>query len=226
MLILLAVALPVVASEPFRIFSNVFSVGTSDATVFVIATPKGLVLLDSGAQSDFEKIRENMKKLGFDYYDIRILLLSHAQRDHAGNLAQIRKDTGARLMVAEPDVPALQKGGPFPAVEVDQVIGDGDRVTIGGLIFVAHLTPGETKGCTTWTTQVRWDRKSYEVAFVGCRPNPKNVDVLRSLKPDIFLGSQASFFNLEKKYAKRNTKPNPFIDPEGYRKFVDEGSRR
>ena len=224
-LIVVALALPALASpaaaaEPFRVISNVFSVGVSDATVFVIATPKGLVLLDTGAASEFDKIRDNMRKLGFDYNDIRIILLSHVDREHAGNVARIRRETGARLMVAENEVKLLAKGGAVEASEVDQQLHEGDRVTIGGLLFIPHISPG----CTTWTTQVRWERKAYDVVFAGCRPADR--EVLRSLKPDVFLGARGSYFDLERKYAHRNAKPNPFIDPEGYRKFVDESPRR
>ena len=223
MLLLFALAVPAVAAEPFRVIANVFSVGVSDATVFLIATPKGLVLLDSGAPGEYDKIRANIKKLGFDYYDIRIMLLSQANREHAGNLAQMRKETGARLMVAEADVPLLAAGGSFPAVDVDQQIREADRVAIGGLLFTAHITPGETKGCTTWTTQVRWERKPSDVVFAGC--HPKKPDDLKPIKSDIFLGARGSYFNLEKKYARRNEKPSPFIDPEGFRKFIDETPR-
>jgi metallo-beta-lactamase class B len=230
-LILLMFASPAVASEPFRVIANVFSVGVSDNTVFVVATPKGLVLIDSGAPGEYDKIRANMKKLGFDYYDIRIILLSQAQFEHAGNLAQFRRDTGARLMAEQADVPLLARGDRFPPVDVDQSLGEADRVTIGGLIFTAHITPGQTKGCTTWTTQVRWERTPYDVVFVGCKPEPgpdakKTIEVLRGLKPDVFLGARGSFFNLEGKYARRGVKPNPFIDPDGYRKFVDELQKR
>jgi len=146
-------------------------------------------------------------------------LLSHADARHAGNLQRIRRETGARLMVAEGDVAALARGEAFPLVDVDQTIRAGDRVALGGLIFDAHLTPGETKGCTTWTTQVRWGRVPYEVAFVGCRPD--KWDELRALKPDVFLASRGTLFDLEGKYARRNEKPNPFIDPQGYRRFVE-----
>jgi metallo-beta-lactamase class B len=219
-LLLFALALPALAAEPFRVFSNIFSVGVSDATVFVIGTPKGLVLLDTGAASEYDKIRDNIKKLGFDYYDIRIILLSHADREHAGNVARIHRDTGARLMVAENEIPLLAKGDGFAPTAVDQPLRDGDRVTIGGLLFLPHIAAG----CTHWTTQVRWERKAFDVVFVGCRP--ANMELLRSLKPDVFLGARGSYFDLERKYAKRAAKPNPFIDPEGYRKFVDESPRR
>lgn len=224
-LLLLALAVPLAASEPFRVIANVFSVGASDSTVFLIATPKGLVLLDSGAVSEYDKIRANIVKLGFDYYNIRILLLTQAVPSQAGNLARIRRETGAMLMVAEADVPLLEHGGAgsFPSVGVDQKLRPGDRVAIGGLILIPVLAPGETKGCTTWTTQVRWERKPYDVVFVGCRP--ANLELLRALKPDVFLASRGTLFDLEGKYARRDAKPNPFIDPNGFRKFLDEAPR-
>jgi len=243
------------AAEPFRLMANIYSIGVSDASVFLIATPKGLVLLDSGYESEYDQIRANIKKLGFDYYYIRILLNSHAHLDHAGNFARIHKETGARLYASEADAQLLARGGkgdpqfgdkyPFPPVDVDQTIHEDDRVAIGGLIFTAHLTPGHTKGCTTWTTQVRWERTPYDVVFVGSptvppeykltnNPNYPNViadykhtfEVLKSFKPDVFLGSHGSFFDFEQKAAKRAKKPNPFIDPEGYRKFVDDMERK
>src|SRR6185369_10747626 len=153
---LLLAATSASAIEPFRVVANVYSVGASDAAVFLIATPKGLVLLDGGYPNEYDKIRANIKKLGFDYYDIRILLNSHAHYDHAGNLARIRKETGARLMASDGDAPLLARGGkgdpqfgdkfPYAPVDVDQTIHDGDRVAIGGIIFTAHITPGHTKG--------------------------------------------------------------------------------
>jgi len=223
LLFMVALALPAIASEPFRVIANVFSVGVSDATVFIIATPKGLVLLDSGSASEYDKIRANMKKLGFEYYEIRIILNSRPDPEHAGNIARIRRETGARFMAAAADVPLFARGAGFAPSDVDQTIGEGDRVAIGGLIFTAHITPGDAKGCTSWTTQVRWERKAYDVLFAGCRPDAKSE--LRALKPDVFLGARGSFFDLEGKYARREKKPNPFIDPDGYRKFVDESPR-
>ncbi|HJW95845.1 MAG TPA: MBL fold metallo-hydrolase [Thermoanaerobaculia bacterium] len=224
-LALLAVGAAAASSgtEPFRILANIYSVGASDATVFLIGTPKGIVLLDTGAPGEYEKIRANIAKLGFDYYGIRIIILSQADREHAGNLAQIRRETGARLMVSEADVPLLAAGGPFARVDVDQQLREGDRVTIGGLLFTAHIAPGDTKGCTTWTTQVRWERKPYDVVFAGC--HPQNAAPLKSIKSDIFLGARGSYFGLEKKYARRHEKSNPFIDPDAFRKFIDEAPR-
>src|SRR4051795_11348358 len=142
-LILFALALPAAGTEPFRILANIYSIGASDATVFLIGTPKGIVLLDTGAPGEYEKNRANIAKVGFDYHGTPIIILSQADREHAGNLAQIRRETGARLMVSEADVPLLAAGGPFARVDVDQQLREGDRVTIGGLLFTAHIAPGD-----------------------------------------------------------------------------------
>jgi metallo-beta-lactamase class B len=50
---------------------------------------------------------------------------------------------------------------------IDQVIHDGDTVTLGGTTLVAHLTPGHTKGCTTWTLKTQEGSKTYDVVIVG-----------------------------------------------------------
>ncbi len=235
-------AVTVSAAEPFRVIGNVFSVGVSDATVFVIATPKGLVLLNTGAAHDQDAIRANIKKLGFDLYDVKIILMSQADAAHAGNLYAFRRETGARLMVSEADARLLaQPVERFAIADIDQTIADNDHVAIGGIIFTARLTPGATPGCTTWTTTVRWGRKPFDVVF-ACDPIvPANMkldekardeyqhtfEIFHSIKPDVFLASRASFFDLDGKFAKRNEKgPNPFVDPEGWKRFVDDMETR
>jgi len=113
-------------------------------------------------------------------------------------------------------------------------------VRLGGAVLVAHLTPGHTKGCTTWTMRVAEGGKTYDVVIVGSpNVNPgyklvynKNYpriaadyermwSVLKSLPCDIFLGAHGDYFGLEEKYALlREGAANPFIDPSGYTKFV------
>jgi len=235
-------ALTASAAEPFRVISNIFSVGASDSTVFVIATPKGLVLLNTGADGEEKRIRANIKKLGLDLFDVKIILISQADPAHVGNLTAFRRETGARLMVSEADAPLLPlPQEKFPTKLIDQTIADNDHVTIGGLTFTAHLTPGATRGCTTWTTTVRWSLKPFDVVFacdptipMGTKLDDKARDeyrhtyeVLRAIQPDVFLASRGTFFNLDGKFAKRAEKaPNPFIDRDGWKKFVDDMEAR
>jgi metallo-beta-lactamase class B len=181
---------------------------------------------------------------------VKILLNSHAHFDHAGGLAELKRKTGAKFIASAADAELLQKGGhgdfrfgdtlTFPPVEVDQIIGDGESVSLGGQKFTAYLTPGHTKGNTTWVTKVSNDAKSYDVVFagsptaldyqlVGKESYPgiaadfeKTFAVLKELPCDIFLSDHGSFFSFLEKRERlaRGENPNPFIDTDGYKKFV------
>lgn len=229
---------------PFRIAGNVYYVGAAEVSSFLIATPRGLIVLDGGFEETAPMIEANIRKLGFDPKDVRILLNSHAHYDHAGGLKTLRDDTGARLYASAGDAPLLARGGRddaqfgdrflFPPIEPDVIVNDGDRVTLGGTTLVAHVTPGHTPGCTTWTMKTRDGGRTYDVVFVGSPTvpseyrlvgNPKYPNAvadyrrqfatLESLPCDIFLASHGSMFHLREKMAKGS-----FVDPEGYKKFV------
>lgn len=237
--------------EPFRIIRNVFYVGASDVTAYLIATPKGLIVIDGGFEETAPMVLANIEKLGFNRADIRILLNSHAHYDHAGGLAAIKYATGATFIASEGDAPQLARGGkddpqfgdafPFPPITPDKLARDGDRVALGGTILTAHITAGHTRGCTTWTTTVREGGRNFHVVFVGSPSvppqykltgNPRYPDAvddyrrqfatLKSLPCDVFLAAHGNFFDLAGKMTRVGKKPNPFIDPEGYKKFVAE----
>lgn len=236
---------------PFRMLGNIYYVGASDIASYLIATPKGHILIDGGFEETAPMIMSNIEKLGFNPGDIRILLNSHAHFDHAGGLAAIKLATGATLMAGEGDLPLLMQGGHndpqfgdtllFPPVVADRALHDGDRIALGGSILYAHRTPGHTPGCTTYTMSVHEKMKIYQVVFTGSPSVPSqyrlvgnarypNVatdylhtfDVLKSLACDVFLAAHGSQFDLAGKMERlrKGEKPNPFIDPDGYRKFV------
>jgi metallo-beta-lactamase class B len=139
------------------------------------------------------------------------------------------------------DVPALERIKPGgKAHPIDRTLHDGDTVALGGMTLTAHLTPGHTKGCTTWTFKVTEDNKSYDVVVIGSvgvnpgfqlvnnAQNPTIADeykqafkVLRSLHADIPLGSHPAMYNLDAKYPKIGKGPNPFVDPAGYKAELD-----
>src|SRR5215212_2937182 len=162
--------------EPFRIIANVFYVGATDIASYLIATPKGHIVIDGGFVETEPMILRNIEKLGFDPRDVRIILNSHAHYDHAGGIAELREYTGATFIAAEGDAPMLARGGtddpqfgnryPYPAIEPDQLLRDADRISLGGSILTAHLTPGHTKGCTTFSMKAREKGKIYDVVFV------------------------------------------------------------
>ncbi len=238
--------------EPFRIAGNLYYIGASDITSFLITTPEGHILIDGGFEETVPLIRDSVKKLGFRLQDVKILLNNHAHYDHAGGLAALKALTGAKLVASEGDAPSLAAGGRgdfafgdkylFPVVRAERTIRDGDTVALGGVTLTAHLTPGHTKGCTTWTMKVKDGERALEVVFAGSvsvlpdvtlAVNPKypgiaadyarTFQVLKALPCDVFLSSHGSFFKLTEKAERlrQGATPNPFIDPQGYREYLE-----
>lgn len=240
--------------EPYRIIGNVYYVGASDIASFLITTPQGHIILDAGFEETVPIIRDNVKKLGFKIEDVKTLIIGHAHFDHVGGLADLKALTGAKLAVSEADAALLASGGKqdflfgsretfhFKPVQADRLLKDGDTVTLGGTTLTAHLTPGHTKGNTTWTMKVKEGNETYAVVVLGSPTiNPgtvlkgmptypnvgedyaKTFRILKSLPCDVFLGTHASFFDgLGKAEKLRNgAKENPFIDPQGCRAFID-----
>lgn len=230
---------------PHKIVGNLYYVGTESLASFLIVTPEGNILINSMYEVDVPVIRDSVEKLGFHFADIKILLGSHAHADHMEGDAMVKELTGVKLMAMSEDIPALMKitPGGKPHV-VDRVLHDGDTVTLGGTTLVAHLTPGHTRGCTSWSIKIPEGGRTYDVVIIGSLGvNPgyqlvNNKDVpqiadeymrsfklLRSLPCDIPLGSHPAMYNMAEKYAKLGAKgsnaPNPFIDPEGYKKEID-----
>ena len=162
---------------PFRIAGNLYYVGSRDLASYLIVTPAGDILINSNLQSSPPLIRHSVEQLGFHFSDIKILLISHAHSDHAGGSAAILKQTGAKYMVMDADVPLIQDGGRsdfaygghqlMPPAHVDRVLHDGDEVRLGGSTLVAHKTAGHTRGTTTWTMQVQDGGKTRDVVIVG-----------------------------------------------------------
>jgi metallo-beta-lactamase class B len=241
--------------KPLRVIGNVYYVGAKEVSSFLITTPAGHVLLDGGFAETAPLIAENLRQLGFRLEDVKLLIGSHAHSDHAGGLAELKRLTGAKLLATEADAAMLEKGGKddfawgdqftFPAVKADRLLKDGERVTLGGVTLTAHLTPGHTRGCTTWTMKVEEGGKLYDVVFVGSASVPgykfvgndkypqiaddyaRTFRVLKSLPCDVFLGPHGSFFKLTEKarLAAQGTRRNPFIDLQGYRDYVARAER-
>jgi metallo-beta-lactamase class B len=186
------------AIAPFRIAGNLYYVGSEDLASFLIVTPKGNLLINSSTESSPPLIKNAIEQLGFKYADTKILLISHAHRDHAAGSAQIIKDTGARYMVMDGDVSAVETGGKtdfvysdmtYPPATVDRVLHDGDSVRLGDAALVAHKTPGHTRGCTTWAMKVKEAGRTLNVVIVGgWYVNPGYRLVERTTQPDSYPG--------------------------------------
>ncbi len=240
--------------KPFRIIGNVYYVGVTGVSSFLITTPDGHILIDTGFEMTVPRIKESVTKLGFRIEDIKLLLSSHAHLDHVGGHALMKKLTGARILMSEADAALLASGGTtdftpystnmiaYAPATADRLLHDGDKVSLGGATLRCHLTPGHTKGCTTWTMDVSENNKIYHVVFfcsttvldgVSLTHNKKYPNIaedyfrtyqkLKDLPCDVFLAPHAGFFGLADKAARleKGEKPNPFIDSSAYRHFID-----
>jgi metallo-beta-lactamase class B len=227
---------------PHKVIGNVYYVGTKSLASFLVATPDGLILINTSYERNVPVLKASLEQLGFKFSDIKIVLGSHAHGDHQEGDALVKEMTGAQVMAMAEDVPALKamkpRGKEHP---IDRVLHDGESVTLGGTTLVAHLTPGHTRGCTTWTLKAQDGGKTYDVVIVGSlgvNPGFKLVDntdvpgiadeyrrafnVVRSLPCDVPLASHGAMYNLAEKYPKLAAGgPNPFIDPAGHKAEID-----
>lgn len=235
--------------KPFQIIGNIYYVGTRGLACYIIKTKAGLILLDTAMQESSPIVRANIETLGFKLKDIKIMLSSHAHFDHVAGHAEMKAATGAKVYAMKADVEILESGGkkgfhpiaPFyPPVKVNKRLKDGDVVRLGEVAMTAHHTPGHTEGNTAWTMTVEENGKKYNVVFtcsLSINPGVKMVNnptwagvaeayaksfaKLKTLPCDVFLGPHAPFFDMEEKVKKLGTQPNPFIDPNGLRNFIE-----
>ena len=236
------------AVEPFRVVGNIYYVGARNIASYLITTPDGHIMIDTGTIEMHRVILASVAKRGFKLQDVKILLSGHAHFDHVQGHAAMKKATGARVMAIGEDAAALTAGTDksplgdegWPPVQVDRVLKDGDTVTLGGATLRAVWAPGHTPGCTVWTTTVQESGRPYSVAFYACGgPNggvklignpkfPNLVDeTLRSfhrlgeLKPDIYLTMHPqNLFAGKIERIKAGETPHPLFDPAGWTKMI------
>lgn len=236
----------------FRIAGNLYYVGSKGLASYLVTTPEGHILINSNLEAGVPLIRTSVESLGFKFSDIKILLISHAHSDHNGGSALIKELTGANYMVMDADVEAVESGGKtdfhyrndpetlYKPTKVDRVLHDGDEVKLGGSVLTAHLTPGHTKGCTTWTMKVQEGATTHNAVIVGSpNVNPdyvlvgnalypqitedyeKTFRVLKSLSGELFLGAHGNYFDMETKYERlKRGVTTAFVDAPGYNHFV------
>jgi metallo-beta-lactamase class B len=161
---------------PFRIAGNLYYVGGKDLASYLIVTPQGDILINSSLEASVPMIRSSVEQLGFNFNDIKVLLISHAHFDHDAGSAELIKETGAKYMVMDGDVSVVESGGAtdfayakdtYPKAKVKRVLHDGDEVKLGGTVLVAHKTAGHTRGCTTWTMHMTEAGRPLNVVIVG-----------------------------------------------------------
>lgn len=247
-----------VPTAPAKVVGSIYFVGTTGLSSWLITTPQGHVLLNTGMPSSGPMIVESIRQLGFRPEEIRLIIFGHAHIDHVGAVAQIKRLSGARVLAMEQEAALLASGGAedfrygnepefrFEGVKADRLLHDGDRIPVGDIVLTARLTPGHTRGTTTWVTRVMDGGKSYSVAFPdGTSINPgyhlvgkpsypdiegdywRTIGVLESLKPDIWLAAHTDVFGFAVKRTRAATDgPDAWVDREGYRAYVAAGRQK
>jgi metallo-beta-lactamase class B len=230
--------------KPFpavRIAGNVYYVGTHDLASYLITSPAGHILINTGLDDSAAQIRANIESAGFQYADIKLLLIQQAHYDHTAALAQIKRETGARMLATAKDKPALEAGEPrSAAVAVDGVIKDGQVIELGGVKLRVVSTPGHTEGSVSYALTVKDGGRDYRILIANMpavvRPLLKapgyagSVDdfrltfrTLRAAQYDILLAAHASQFGLHDKYAPGAAhNPEKFVNREELKARVDE----
>ena len=239
--------------EPFRIVGNIYYVGAANIASYLLTTPQGHILIDTGMNEMHDGITRSVEKLGFKVGDIKIMLSSHAHFDHVEGHAAMQRATGAQVMAMRGDAEALETGHDNSAlgalgwepVKVNRVLRHGDTVALGGITLRAIHVPGHTQGGTSWVTTVEDGGRMYRVMFqTGNTPNGgvallnnprhKNVidDTRRSFKilkaeqpPGISLGGhpQAAFAKTIDAMRK-GVRPHPLqLEPGAWIKQLEDG---
>jgi metallo-beta-lactamase class B len=230
-----------VAFPAHTIIGNLHYVGTGTLNSYLITTTQGHILINTNYEDTVPLLRASVEKVGFKMTDVKIILGSHAHPDHMQADALVQELTGgATVMAMEQDVPALKSmkapsGKPHP---IDRVLKDKEQVSLGGTTLVAHLTPGHTRGCTTWTMRIPESGRTYDVVIAcgGLQEGAvlvnntnypeiaddfaRSIATLKALPVDVFLGAHSWFFDLAGKYKRLGGTTNPYVDPAGYKAWV------
>ena len=234
-----------------RVIGNVYYVGTYDLACFLIVTPQGNILINTGLADSAPLIRQSLTSLGFKLEDVRWLLTTQAHYDHVAAMAEIKRLTGARMLASPSDAVLLEDGGKsdfhfgpeygYSPVKVDQRIGDGETLRLGGVELTAYLHAGHTKGSMSYGLTVHEGGKDYRVLIANMGTINPGVKLLanarypeiaqdyartferqKALACDVFLSSHASQYGLHRKYTPGAAyDPQRFVDPGGYRRAVE-----
>lgn len=243
-------------AKPFRIAGNFYYVGANDIAAFLITGPQGHILIDGGYPRTPALIIASIAELGFNIKDVKVLLNSETHPDHAGGLAELQRVSGAQLWASKASAQVLAAGGDdpatflpiraffwlgvfsYPSPRVDHVFKDGDTIRVGPVEVTARITPGHTKGCTSFVIPVQDSGRVLQVvsacslikmgamSYEGQKADfERTFQTLRGIPADIWVTSHARLFGRYRKFVARDSIGNPadaFIDREGYRAYIDK----
>ena len=216
--------------KPFRIAGNLYYVGSYDLACYLITTPKGHILINTGLPGSDTIIRRHVEALGFRLSDIKILLTNQAHFDHVGGFAAMKKLTGAKIMIDARDAKVLADGGNsdylmggrgmiFQPAKADRLLNDHDTISLGGMQIVMLHHPGHTKGSCSFLFDVKDETRTWRVLianiptllddtkFPGMPSYPHvqddyayTLEAMKKLQFDIWFAAHANQFELDKKH--------------------------
>lgn len=234
---------------PFQIAGNLYYVGTYDLACYLVVTPKGNILINTGLAASAPLIKANIEALGFKLADTKILLTTQAHFDHMGAMAALKAQTGAKVMIDEADAAVAADGGrsdyalggsesAYAPVKADSLLHNGDIIKLGGMQLVMLHHPGHTKGSCSYLFTVKDSARKYKILIanmpsivtdkkftdIPAYPNiakdyAYTLNAMKKLTFDIWLSSHASQFNLQTKH-----KPGDAYNPAAFidRKGYDD----
>ena len=188
----------------FHVLGNIYWVGTYDLSSYLITTPAGNILINTGFPDSVPMILAGVEKMGFKFSDIKILTATHAHADHVAGLAEIKRLTGAKMLMYADDVPVLETGGKadfrfgddaqmrFEPIKVDQQLKDGDKIALGGTELTVHHHPGHTKGATSFSLNVREGGRDYRVLIAN----------MGGINPGVKVSGMPKYPNIAEDYAR------------------------
>jgi metallo-beta-lactamase class B len=191
------------AFPPFKIVGNIYWVGSYDLSSYLITTPQGNILINTGVGNTAQQIKKSVEALGFKLEDTKILTATHGHYDHVAGLAALKRMTGATVMISEPDKVLLETGGKadfrfgndayaqFEPVKVDKTFKDSDTISLGGTVLTAHIHAGHTKGATSFTTNVQDSGRTYRVVIAN----------MGSINPGVKMTGMPGFPDISQAYA-------------------------
>jgi metallo-beta-lactamase class B len=235
----------------FAIAENLYYVGNKQFSSHLLVGRKEIVLVDTPYPEHAQMLVESIRTTGVDPAKITLVLHTHAHDDHYGATKRIKDLSGAKTAMGAKEIRGpLQKphvlepviarfcenhGWPYEPFEIDRLLNQGDTIDIGGTVIHCHHTPGHTKGTMSYTFDVTIDGERHTAVLWGgpglqmFKPNQagdwaRSFEYLKTLKADVPLGAHPFINNTLGKHAKRQqgVKPDPFVDPEGWRKFLEK----
>ncbi len=236
--------------EPFRLIGNTWYVGTEGITVLLIRGDQGSILLDTGVAKSASNVLANLKTVGVEPTDIKLILTSHAHHDHTGGIAEIKRATGARVLASAESAAMLGIGGAddlhfkddisYPPVTVDGIVRDGETVTVGNLELTAHFTPAHTPGSTSWTWNESDGGRTVRMVYadsitapgyqlIGNQKYPRIVEdfrrgfaTIRALPCDVLITPHPEASGLFDRIA---AVPSELIDDQGCKTYADRAEK-